>query len=285
MKKVIISAALTCIFWVGSAQTGINNLSFENWSVSGGPTPAGFLSRGAAQMTVGALDLTSYVRLTSNGQPTTNPFAAGAMQLGSVVNQAPFSGAAYTLKPLALTGYYKCNLAGQDTAYIGIDLKKNGISILAGNAGFRIITSTNTWTSFTIALTYTENVNPDSIQINVAANKSFAGNSPGSFGTTLDIDGFSLVANTTGVTQFEKHATLISAYPNPASENFRITSETEGASMVEIYNSKGTFVARKNFENQKVAVCLQDYAPGIYFYKVFDHESRILRIDKFVVEH
>jgi hypothetical protein len=286
MKKMIISTALVCTTFLGLAQTGVNNLSFENWTTFGGPAPAGFIGKGVTQMTSGAQNLNSYARLTSNGQPTTSSTSTGAMQLGGIIGVTAYSGAPYALKPLALTGYYKCNLIGSDTVYIAVDLTKNGLSILQSttNSSIRITANAGTWTFFSIPLTYYGSSTPDSLHIYMAANKSFAGSPAGSAGTTLDVDNFVLLANTTGIRQFEAYDALLSAYPNPAGDNFNIESKTGNAFEVEVYDAKGSFIEKKNFEEQKVTIPVSNYVPGFYFYKISDRENKILKIEKFIVK-
>jgi len=264
MKKKLLTLGLICAGLLCFAQSGVNNLSFENWTVTGTPNPVGFNALGASQMTVGAQHLNSYARVTSNGQIGSSPTATGAMELGSVVGITPYDGVPYTLKPTALTGFYKCNLVGVDSVYIVIDFTNNGNSVLSGTVTnyIEITSSTNTWTSFSISLGYSGN--PDSAHIYVASNRSIAGNATlGNAGTILDVDHFVLITPT-NIQEFGDYSILLSAYPNPANENFNIISKTNESNRAEVYDLSGRMIESRNFESDKININLNNYSPGLY---------------------
>jgi hypothetical protein len=282
MKKIVSSIILMCANSFGFSQTGINNLSFESWTSLAGPSPSGFIALGATQMTTGAQHLNSYVRLVSNGFPASHPSTSGAMQLGSFVGTNPVDGAPYILKPTNLTGYYKSSLVGNDTAYIAIDLTKNGVSILLPSSSVKKITSsTNTWTFFSINLSYSGNIVPDSIHIYVAANQSFAGVAPGQSGTTLDVDNFALVMNATDI--FEGEILAGRVYVNPLEETLIIESKTEGTLKVEVYNLQGKLIVSENMEVQKSEISVSNYDPGLYLFRLTDVKNNTLKTGKFTI--
>lgn len=286
MIKTLLSAGMICIASLGFAQSGLTNLSFETWTTVPSPSPAGFISLGATQMTVGAQHLTSYVRLTSNGVAAAS-LGNGAMRLGSITGfTTVVPGAPYATRPSAFTGYYKSTIMANDSAFLSFDLKKNGASIITNTVvkGVIIIATTNTWTSFSLAINYSSASNPDSAFINVAANKNWAGpNHPvGTSGTILDVDNFNFVSSS-NVQSFEDQALLLGAYPNPATENFNIISKSPNAVKVEVYDLSGRIMENKLFESDKVSINVNNYTPGLYIYKVYDNANRALKTGKFTV--
>ncbi len=285
MKKTSLLFAFVCLSLLSAAQTGLTNLSFETWTTIAGPTPSGYVSLGATQITGGAQHLNSYVRLTSNGQATTSPSAAGAMQLATLVGTVPVSGAPYTQKPIALTGYYKCNIVGTDTVFGRVDMTKNFQSLLnsPATAGFKATVTTTVWTSFSIALTYTGTFNPDSAKLYFAANKAYAGRAAGSSGTTLDLDNLSFIMGGTGLKQIENENILLSAFPNPANDKIYLESNSMLAEEVIIYNGLGLYIESKKFEGKRADIDLGNYSPGLYYYSVLDKNGMKLKTDKFVV--
>lgn len=289
MIKKLLSIGFICLATLGSAQSGLTNLSFETYTVIPvlGVSPVGFLSTGCTSITTGAQHLNAFARLTSNNVSAAN-LGNGAMMLGTVSGFTTMNiGAPYAIMPTAFTGYYKATVQAADTAFIVFDLKKLHVSVITNTVTKWIAiptsSSTTSWTQFSLNINYSGGT-PDSAFIMCAANKSWAGtNHPvGPGGTILDVDNFAFV-NLANVQSFEDQALLLGAYPNPATENFNIISKSANAVKVEVYDLSGRLIENKQFEMDKVSINVNNYSPGLYIYKVYDNANRTLKTEKFTV--
>src|SRR4051812_41890745 len=119
MIKKLLSIAAICLATTGFSQTGLTNLSFETYTNIPfiGTTPTGFVATGCASVTTGAQHLNAFARLTSNAQPASSA-GAGAMMLGTVSGFTTINrGAPYASQPTSITGWYKCTIMPNDTAF------------------------------------------------------------------------------------------------------------------------------------------------------------------------
>lgn len=290
MIKKLLTIGFICSATLSFSQSGLANLSFENFTsiILLGPTPVGFVSTGTQSITTGAQHLNTFARITSNGMSASNILTGtGAMVLGGATGTVIADGAPYTTKPTAFSGYYKATILTNDSAFIFFDLTNNGSSIITNTVvkGLFITANETSWKAFSIPITYTGSLNPDSAFVVAAANKNYAGASHpahGTPGTVLDVDNFEFVTST-NIQKFEDYAVLLTAYPNPAADNFNIVSKTKDAAKIEVYDLSGRLVEQKLFEADEISINVNHYAPGVYIYKVFDKTGRALKSEKFTV--
>jgi hypothetical protein len=249
------------------AQNGLSNMSFETWTVTvlGGSTPTGWFASNVTQQTSGAQNGNSYARLTCASNNS------GMLVLGPNVEGAPFA-----VTPLALTGFYKtAGLASADTVRItGFSMKSNTIHAL----GTYIINSNKSaWTSFNMPFVVMNSVQGDTIQI-------FFMNDPGNtVGSTFDVDNISIVTNNPVKIDERSLGSSFMIYPNPAKEVLNIISKDEEASRVIVSDMHGKKISEYEINSEHLVIDLQNYAQGVYFYKILDKTNEAIFTSKFVV--
>lgn len=277
--KTTLLTVLTIVFLNANAQTGISNLDFENWANSPfGYAPAGFTGEGLSYEITDPQHGSSYVRITSNATP-------GIYKKGSLfTNDLTIDGlyVPYTERPVALTGYIRTNIVGEDTVMIFGHMKNSGTHV-AGMQRLDITRTITKWQQVTIPFTYYSQDAPDRIQLVFLANKNYFSNKPvGNNGTYLELDNFSLLT-TTSISDFSQYGILLSAYPNPASNDFYLDINTDSATALEIYDLNGRLITKQSVSQKTTHVNVAEYTNGIYIYKLLDKENRILKTDKFNV--
>ncbi len=278
IKNLLLCIALFLVF-SSKAQTGLSNLSFENWGTSIiGPQPNGWFGITVSQQTVGAQQGTSYVRVVTTQTGTSSDGLLFLGQLSSSFNL--ILGEPYTLRPNSLNGFYKTSgLAVGDSITIE-GILKNGPTLI----GAGIMYDTNNvagWTSFSIPLSYFSASNPDTILINAASNMETFGGGPNAIGSILDLDNLSL-AFPTGVDQ-KSIGTSFLVFPNPASSELNIISKDKNAASVIILDVNGRVVDEIFLENEKTRIDLEKYSSGVYSYSIESKSKAKLLSNKFII--
>jgi len=293
MKKfftlIIASIFATSMF----AQIQAPNPSFENWSAADiGELPDGWdgLNRdvgyGINVETVTKDDTdpqdgTYSAKLTTVNNSILGDLP-GVLTLGVIdlVNQTITGGMAYTDKPAQLTGYYKFNPAATDTATIGIAFY-NGVDTI-GQGSIEIIDAASTWTAFTVDITYTGTLFPDTMNILCVTSIQ---SSP-VVGTVLDVDNLQLVGGTIDVPQNLMGEKAFSISPNPANTfvNINIPNVNNDVKII-LHNTVGQVVYSNTFNNVNDVnerIDISEFNSGIYFVEIINGNKS--SIEKLIIK-
>lgn len=198
-------------------------------------------------------------------------------------------GFAYSLRPSNITGYYKLNLVGGDSAAVLISMtRKNGNHRdTLVNQKFNLAGNTPNYTLFNFPLTYRLNGTPDTVAIGLGIqgpNKKAS-----HLGTQLFVDdlAFTGTALPTGLPEITGENELISIYPNPVSTNAVININASinlSTAELIIYDVTGKQVRKINhFTTYQTTINCSGLNKGIYFYKLFDNLSQ-KTTGKFIIE-
>jgi hypothetical protein len=87
-----------------------------------------------------------------------------------------------------------------------------------------------------------------------------------------------------GVTE-HSNASLISVYPNPATENINFVTKANTISEIEIYDITGKIISSSEVINDNTTVNVSDFASGMYFYRAIDANGNVIDRGKFNVAH
>ncbi|MEO5645762.1 MAG: T9SS type A sorting domain-containing protein [Bacteroidia bacterium] len=231
----------------------------------------------------------------SNEQDT----VGGALySFGSAANffQYAFYGLAegftYNMRPANLTGFYKLNSIGGDTAGIGVFMSKwntttNSRDILM-QLTLPFTTNATGWTAFTIPLSYDYSELPDTVLIiaGLSGNTGVGGFSmhPGS---TFAFDDFAFTGNVPmGIHENNIANESAVVMPNPFNEQTTLRLKeihiTNGR--MELYDVLGNKVREmENLSGNNFIISREGLPAGIYFYTL-SQENTVLATGKISVE-
>jgi hypothetical protein len=145
-------------------------------------------------------------------------------------------------------------------------------------AGKVMLNSATSWTLDSVPMVYDSlSGNPDTALV-FFSSSSFYKPVPGS---ALYIDAESVVA---GVGEVHSTSASVNVYPNPAKSevNFSITCN-DMASRADIYDITGQKVNSYEVKNNMASFNTTSYAPGLYFYQLYDKAGTMMKIGKFSV--
>lgn len=235
MKKLTITLLCIGLLSQVNAQTIPNN-SFESWTSIGTNTspdmwgtmnnttaPSGIYT--ATKGTPGTSG-SYYLKLTSKtiGSAVVNGVAVSG-QLDSIT-QNPISGFAFNTRPAALTGKWQHMIYGNSQGGISIKLTRwnaatnTQITVATGNV--ELTGMAMSWASFSIPLTYTDGLNPDSCIITMKA----SGNEPtNSDYLWVDNLAFTGAVPTTGLGVFNLASDAVKVFPNPTNQFIEVNIE------------------------------------------------------------
>jgi hypothetical protein len=171
----------------------IPNGRFENWNVTNYDSLNGFetSNRESIRRVNAVTAYKSTDSFTGNALKLTTVIANGDTAFGYFINtnQDPMNGKGgvpYAAAPTAITGYYKYNLVGNDSAGLLVIFKKNGVVISMDVLKIRGTGTLNSWTAFSFPLS-TLPVTPDSVILGGVSSNVF-GNTGMENGSTLYLD-------------------------------------------------------------------------------------------------
>ncbi|MDF3027163.1 MAG: hypothetical protein K0S23_1470 [Fluviicola sp.] len=207
--------------------------------------------------------VTSVSDIGGDGEMDTVP---GIIMLGNVdmMSGTGTAGAAFTQRPDSLTGWYKLisptnvpfQLQFSSTKWDVGTQSTETISIASylGNAS-------SSYVRFSIPITYTENGNPDSIQIIMSNTYNGSG-----VGNQLFIDDLSFVYNTPAGLEEETSAFILA--PNPVTSALRIQSDLPMQN-IRITDLNGRTVFETDADQFNYQVETADFTNGIYYCTLF----------------
>lgn len=280
MKSKNLLFVFGLFFTLGSlAQSGISNMSFENWSsTTWGFAPSGWIGINTAQQTTGAHKGNKYVRLTNTS------FNQGMLMLGTASTATVLKGGApISQMPTALNGFVKTSgLASGDFVGVQIYTSDNGTINALGT--YTIDTNLSLWTSFSVPLTiFGASSNVDTVYIVATSGKMGPSSGTNSLSATLDVDDFWLEGvNMTGIENVSL-GTAFMVYPNPTSDVLHVISKNEEASLIKINGIDGKLITELPIRDERAEIDLKDLATGFYFYTIVDAGNTILLTGRFAV--
>lgn len=133
---------------------------------------------------------------------------------------------------------------------------------------------------------YATSGNPDSLMV-------FFSSSVGSYvagqvtpvpGSTMYVDNASVSTNWCAVGINENSVkSVLKAYPNPASSHFTLTVNSDEINNVEVFDVTGKKLGSYSIEDMKVRIATDNFANGLYIYKVSDKNKEVIATGKFNV--
>ncbi len=176
--------------------------------------------------------------------------------------------------PNSLCGYYKFTPLNNDTMFIRIVLFKN--STMVNYYTFKTGSSTSTWTSFTIPLTYTS---ADSAMIYMMAFYPIGPTDEPNGNSVLYVDNLSFDNLISSVSEQASSQTKYNIYPNPASDKITIANAGNSEeTYIRILNLQGKQIMNLQFQNQNnLELDISALAIGIYFIEVKTEKGTALK--------
>lgn len=294
-KSIIFITAALSIGNFAQAQQTIPNASFENWTNFGTYSdPTSWTSLNPQTFVTGLITCekgtpgavgASYLKLTVKGGPgaTIPAILESANSLNN--NGKSPNGFEYNLRPASLTGKWQYLVTANDSLIAGVQFTKwNTISLKSDLIGTGLITitagSVNTWTNFSIPITYISSSIPDSALI-----LFFLG--IGTFPVINDhvyIDDLSF-SGTVGVSEVQENSNF-SVFPNPSNGVFTFQNIGKDVTNIDVFNLLGekVFQSANHYlvNNNETAIDLSTKPKGIYFIQVTNGKS--ITTKKIVVE-
>ena len=180
MRKLLLFTALLITTGL-SAQTAILNGNFETWNVTPYSSLNGWITSNPQSIPdIGIANVTKVSDTNgANAIRLQTYINAGDTEFAYIMNGMPpqnkgsknfTGGVPYSSQPTNITGYYKYDLKGQDTAIMLVYFKKNGKFISQDLFKIRGTGSQPGWKAFSFKLSL--NATPDSVII--AASSSYA---------------------------------------------------------------------------------------------------------------
>lgn len=217
MKNILLFSTVL-IFQINLYGQAIPNGTFENWNSNPYSNPTGWDSgnkESTTQMGISCVTkVNGYsgfgVRMQTSIVNTDTAFAYIAM--GDPKGEG---GVPYSQKPSAITGFYRYNLPGNDTALFLVTFKKNGNIVSSDLFKIRGTGSQSTFTAFTFPLALS--IIPDTVII-AATSSNLQENVGIQNGSFLELD--NLIFTGTGITQqipnntFENWTTISNDTPS-----------------------------------------------------------------------
>ncbi len=187
-----------------------------------------------------------------------------------------------TSRPELLTGYYKYEPVGPDTAFVGVQFTRYNSTSDAteylSDIILRPLPAAAEWTSFELSIDLPEGVMPDSATIAIASSNSIdeEADAHRGLGSCLWVDDLAFALKTSVDDQADSPAPFV--LPNPALEHVSIRHEFLFAKELRfaIYDVMGSLVHRDVLSDQgagELSVNLGEFAIGMYRF-IIEAEGR-----------
>jgi len=246
-----------------NAQPLAMNADFESWSNAHYTKVLNWQSQGdSVQLSADANSGNYALRLQVEdigGAAFTDVATSGQYGAGG-----PVGGNPYFLMKDSLIGYYKLSSNGGDAGFITAVFSRQGAII---GTAYQPLPAASAYSRFSIPISLSSM--PDSMRVDISA--SYFSAQPSQIGSLLFVDDLHLFSEslTTSVRPLKPIKDQLSIYPNPVTSTFRITGNTgsDEASMLSIYNEKGSLVYRQDIRNKGLmatSVNLNGFPKGVY---------------------
>ncbi|MCD4696045.1 MAG: T9SS type A sorting domain-containing protein [Bacteroidales bacterium] len=305
MATVIVSSTMFGMPTVGStltvdditftgATTPYPNNSFENWTEFASEEPDNWTSSNIFTLPASDVSVTkstdSYegnyaVRIEN--KLTMWDDTIGFITNGTIGDDGPTGGMPVDDVPNILSGYYKYEPVGADSALAGLMLyhydEVTGITEILDSIYITLPAATD-YTYFEVLVDYYSLPEPDTVNVAFGSGNFDVGNI--GLGSVLYVDALEITYKPHIVSVEDNNVEQApKIYPNPANEKifFEIAELFHQPVHITIYNSGGTAVVEKEI-NSNLNVSLEiDHLPvGIYFYRM--KVAQKFYQGKFVVE-
>ncbi len=290
MKRTLTFCLFAFLGLQLSAQSGINNLDFENWTTIGGgaPTPEGFYSQGASENTSNPYSGSSALKITTTDF---NGDTSGLSLIGTISNMSLVQGTDISFCPDSITGYVMYDLPNQDTAVISASVNPAGGGI--SSSAFLLWGGTqNSWTRFNATFDPIDcgGSTPDSINL-IMTSETVGVFQGGDIGTQTEggyvhFDGLQIWDNgqPQSIEELAQDPSEFGVHPNPASQQVRFEF-SDRAERIRIFDMTGRTVQSLSVAQAKGSkqVQVNDLEKGLYLYRVEDENGRQLYSDKLQV--
>ncbi len=285
--------------WVNSNESGATYLVPQNWVTvdqlqnAFTPTYTGTSTVRSTSSHTGQYAL--LMQTTLNGSDTVSGGAISTPSINEVFN-AVFGGGGtfgfpYTMRSASLQGWFKFTKVGGDTGKISVVLTKWNTGLqtrdtLAMVSEYVFGNNTAVYTQFTIPITYSLNLFPDTCSIITALDGPNGGESH--IGSQFFIDDLAFVGTVpVGIQENGTLSDLIRIYPNPFANSATLelaTSLSLNRAEVVLFDALGNEVRRiSKLSNYMVDLDRGELRGGIYFYRLVN-ENGILAGGKFIIE-
>jgi len=313
MKKILLSISLISLFfsvnsqtipcpgfenWVNSNESGANYLIPQNWITSDqiqnafSPGYTGISTVRTTSSYAGQYAAMMQTVIMGNdtvaGGMISTPSVAGF--LNALFNGVGSIGYSHTTRPANLQGYFKFTKTSGDTGYIGIQFTKWNSTMqtsdLVAEAEMSFGTNTANYTLFSMPITYSLNVFPDTALI--VASIDGPNGAVASVGTQFFLDDLTFTGSVPiGIKETADRNDLIRLYPNPFSETATLeltTSMSLNEAKVILFDGLGNEVrVIKDIKGYMTRIDREGLQSGIYFYRLVN-EGGILASGKFLIE-
>lgn len=288
MKRSLALFFLSSVFSFQLLAQQVANGSFETW-INGEPDPWTTSNQnvlGLVNFTMVTKDVTDPMDGTASAKlavvTKTIPFVGtytlpgiltlGKLNIDLVAQTASLSGgAAFTGRPLKLTGYYKYQPVNNDVCVIGCGLSRwnNGITDTIGFGAMNTNATLNAWTYFEIPLTYHLPDAPDTVNILILNSNPVDGLNH--TGTTMWIDNLAFDYGTVGIEGISFPGNLkIYAEPYTRQLIFSATFDKQENLDISLYSMSGLEIRhwKRTLQKSTERLDLENLTPGIYVVRI-----------------
>lgn len=303
MRKVYLAAVALFVGATANAQ----NLDFEaGWNAFPVASAANYMMPDnwfgtTLEENPGANSTSAAMRCETENDPTLAAIFAAQLQVPITNNnicgfgQTTVDRLASDPFPTSVDLYYQFSPINNDTAgTILIDVID---TMAAGNQddvllaqGIAVYTAAQTtWTMTSIPLNVFQAGTPTTINISCYSSpKDFVTGFPVTLpdpedGTYLLVDEFTFTGNQASIKE-ETVAYNINAFPNPASDVFRIELPDSRTNQIDILGMTGQVIKTINVTNLNVNIDLSGLNNGVYMYQLKDNNGKVLTTRKLVVQ-
>jgi hypothetical protein len=273
--KISYTFTLLIILFVSASNAftqTIPNGSFENWAIfSNIEEPNGWTTSQSLNCTPLSSSKTtdhsdsSYAILLE----TANCTLAGGTHEGFAIASFPIS-----IKPFYLNGAYKTFRNNTDSAQIKVFIK-NGTTII-GTAKLNIFSTTNTYTNFSIPITYNSTATPNGVSIQIFSDRiGFS-----VLGNKLWVDQLTFSSSPLFTKTEIKNKAELSISPNPCLNEIIVSNTTTLNMPYSIFDNSGREVLKGQLSHTKSTLQIEKLASGIYFLKIENNLNEVLKFIK-----
>ncbi len=291
MKTILTILALIITFSIYSQNHPLLNgaESFESWEKSEagalpkfwdgfnreivmGGFPVGIITT-VFQDSTYAYDGNSAVILQSQsvmgGAAVPGILTTGILDIDFIAQTGDITGGlAYASRPDFFKGFYKCFPASGDTAIISVLFMNQGVEI--GGGALLIHDTVASWAQFSVPITFTSSVQPDTVQVFISSSTKMA-NVP--FGSQLHIDkvGFEFASSIFRPT-VEMKANI---FPNPCREALQIEVDSKDNVQVAIFDSFGKNVLQLPHYQSNELINVSHLQAGFYIVRILGNDYEV----------
>lgn len=280
------------------ANASFPNYDFEDWTQYSSEEPEDWFTSNFFNFSIG----TSSVSKTEDSYEgdyaikMVNTVSVWDDTLGLITNgtfgaQGPIKGMPIDSIPDKVSGYYKYEPVGTDTALARMALyyfnENTGNTEILDDQVIQL-PPVSEYTYFEIESNYFSLPEPDTVNIAFASGNFIDEGAYVGLGSTLYIDALEITykPHIVGV-EAKPFANIHSVYPNPASNkvNFEFQEILSNEIIVTVSDSKGELVYQKKYNPNALKqfdVSVKDFSTGIYFYMIESGEASYK--GKFIVE-